>query len=146
MQHRSCFAIPLGELKLKFTYGGKIKKSFNHPRSLYSIRPIQPKHFQADLIWCDSTFNGGTRKNKKENNNFKKKFSFYVKFYNLWLIFGWLSKYWRTGSGTGSRYGTGSGLTFHGHFFDNFFTTRKFPARKKSIIGSRSKHGSKHLR
>jgi hypothetical protein len=22
------------------------------------LRPIQPNHFQADLIWCDSTFKG----------------------------------------------------------------------------------------
>jgi hypothetical protein len=56
MQHRSFFAIPLGELKFKFAKGGKIKKSFNHPRSLYSTRPIQQNHFQADLMWCDSTF------------------------------------------------------------------------------------------
>jgi hypothetical protein len=35
-------AIPLGELKLKFKNGGNIKKSFYHPRSLYSSRPIQP--------------------------------------------------------------------------------------------------------
>jgi hypothetical protein len=35
MQHRSCFAIPLGELKFKFANGNKIEKSFNHPRSLY---------------------------------------------------------------------------------------------------------------
>jgi hypothetical protein len=27
-----------------------------HPRSLYSSRPTQPYHFQADLIWCDGTF------------------------------------------------------------------------------------------
>jgi len=56
MKHRSCFAIPLGELKFKFANGNKIKKPFNHPRSLYWSRPIQQNHFQADLIWCDSTF------------------------------------------------------------------------------------------
>jgi hypothetical protein len=56
MQHRSYFATPLGDLKFKFANGGKIKKSFNHPRSLYLTRPIKPNHFQADLIWCDSTF------------------------------------------------------------------------------------------
>jgi hypothetical protein len=56
MQHRSCFAIPLGELKFKFANSGKIKKSFNHHCSLTSTRPIQPNHFQADLIWCDSTW------------------------------------------------------------------------------------------
>ncbi len=27
-----------------------------HPRSLYSSRPTQPYHLQADLIWCDGTF------------------------------------------------------------------------------------------
>jgi hypothetical protein len=45
------------KLKFKLAKGGKIKKSFNHPRSLHSTRPIQSNHFQADLIWCDSTFN-----------------------------------------------------------------------------------------
>jgi hypothetical protein len=56
MQHQLCFAVPLGELKFKYANGGKIKKSFNHPRSLCSTRRINPNHFQADLIWCDSTF------------------------------------------------------------------------------------------
>jgi hypothetical protein len=26
-----------------------------HPRSIYSSRPTQPYHFQADLNWCDGT-------------------------------------------------------------------------------------------
>jgi hypothetical protein len=33
-----------------------ILKSKSHPRSMYSSRPTQPHHFQADLIWCDGTF------------------------------------------------------------------------------------------
>jgi hypothetical protein len=36
---------------------GQIKKSFNHPRSIYISSPIQSDYFQVDLIWCDGTFN-----------------------------------------------------------------------------------------
>jgi hypothetical protein len=36
---------------------GQIKKSFYHPKFIYISRPIRPYHFQADLIWCDGTFN-----------------------------------------------------------------------------------------
>jgi hypothetical protein len=41
---RSCFAIPLGELKVIF-------------KLLSSSGLSQPYHFQADLIWCDGTIN-----------------------------------------------------------------------------------------
>jgi hypothetical protein len=37
--------------------GGEIKNSFYHPRSIYLSRPIQQYHFQANLIWCEGTFN-----------------------------------------------------------------------------------------
>jgi hypothetical protein len=40
--------IPLGELPLKLK---TISPNFN------SSRPIQLDYFQADLIWCDGTFN-----------------------------------------------------------------------------------------
>ncbi len=48
MQRRSCFAIPLREQKVEYKNGGEIKKFCNYPRFLYSTRPIQPHHFQAD--------------------------------------------------------------------------------------------------
>jgi hypothetical protein len=29
----------------------------HHPRSIYSSKPTQSYHFQANLNWCDGTFN-----------------------------------------------------------------------------------------
>ncbi len=49
-------AIPLGELKSKLKNGGSIKKNFTICDPLYSPRPVQPYHFQPNLIWCDGTF------------------------------------------------------------------------------------------
>jgi hypothetical protein len=76
MQQRSCFAIPLEELKFKFANGGKIKTSFKHPRSLYSTRPIQPNHFHADLIWCDSTFKKIRKNSHRIRNQLKSRVGF----------------------------------------------------------------------
>jgi hypothetical protein len=45
------------ENKSRIKNGGEILKFCNYPRFLYSTRPIQPYHFQADQIWCDGTFN-----------------------------------------------------------------------------------------
>ncbi len=52
--------------------------------SLYSLRPIQPYNFQADLIWCDGTFNetsswppcveGGADAIKKRTSSMKGNF------------------------------------------------------------------------
>ncbi len=51
--------IPLRELTLNFKNNDDNQKSVYHPRStcIYSSRTIQPYLFQADLIWCDVTFN-----------------------------------------------------------------------------------------
>ncbi len=48
--------IPLRKLNLNFKNKDDIKKSVYHPRSIYSSRPTQSYHFQADLNWCDGTF------------------------------------------------------------------------------------------
>jgi hypothetical protein len=48
--------IPLRELNLNLKNEDDIYKSAYHPRSIYSSRPTQLYHFQADLIWCDGTF------------------------------------------------------------------------------------------
>jgi hypothetical protein len=56
MQRRSCFVIPLREHKLEYKNGGEILKFCNYLRFLFSTRPIQPYHFQADQIWCNGTF------------------------------------------------------------------------------------------
>ncbi len=55
MQHWSCFPIPLGELKLTQKMRPRLEIS-THLGSFYSLRSIQLNHFQADLIWCDGTF------------------------------------------------------------------------------------------
>jgi hypothetical protein len=52
------FSTPLGKLILKQKNGGEVKNSFYHLGSLLSkAGPIQLNRFQADLIWCDGTFN-----------------------------------------------------------------------------------------
>ncbi len=48
--------IPHREIKSKYKNVDGISNSLNRPRFLYSSRPIQPYHFQANLIWCDGTF------------------------------------------------------------------------------------------
>ncbi len=50
MQRRLCFAIPPSEHQVEYKNGGEIKeiKIRNYPQFLYSTRPIQPYHFQAD--------------------------------------------------------------------------------------------------
>jgi hypothetical protein len=44
MQHRSCFSIPLGKVKLKLTNGGEIKNSFKpfSNQILVKAYPIKP--------------------------------------------------------------------------------------------------------
>ncbi len=50
MQRRSCFVTPLGKIKIKKLWRNfKICDPYTHQgRSTY--------HFQADLIWCNSSF------------------------------------------------------------------------------------------
>ncbi len=49
--------IPLGEYNLNFKKCRKVLKFCLPSAVLYSCKFIQQYHFQADLIWCDSTFN-----------------------------------------------------------------------------------------
>jgi hypothetical protein len=48
--------IPLGQLKLEQKNAGNISKSFYYLQTFYPPRPIQPYHFQPNLIWRDGTF------------------------------------------------------------------------------------------
>ncbi len=53
MQCRSGYAIPLVILKFKLKTGDEVKMFFfKHPWSWCSAKPIQPYHFQVDIIWC----------------------------------------------------------------------------------------------
>ncbi len=51
--------IPPRKLNLNFKNKDDIEKSVYLPRSIYSSRPTQSYHFQADLNWCDGTFKVG---------------------------------------------------------------------------------------
>jgi hypothetical protein len=55
MQHRSGFAILLGESK--FEYKNKSQElKFLQPSAILSSRPVQSDNFQANLNWCDGPF------------------------------------------------------------------------------------------